>query len=160
MLKVAVLVSGGGTNLQAILDAVDEGLIARDPTRKTIIKGKTPRAKKPKYLSQFELHTLLKHLDLSSDVSWDWLILLVAKTGMRFSTTLIDSIVSVDHACNMVVLKTYAGLAQAVAVGLDSMNMQQVLGCVAGDDTIMIVARDVECATVIADRIRELMKTV
>lgn len=83
-----------------------------------------------------------------------------AKTGMRFSTTLIDSIVSVDHACNMVVLKTYAGLAQAVAVGIDSMNMQQVLGCVAGDDTIMIVARDVECATVIADRIRELMKTV
>ena len=83
-----------------------------------------------------------------------------AKVGMRFSTTLIDSIVSVDHACNIVVLKTYAGLAQAVAVGIDGMNMQQVLGCVAGDDTIMIVSRDVECATVIAERIRELMKTV
>ena len=80
--------------------------------------------------------------------------------GMRFSTTVIDSIVSVDHACNIVVLKTYAGLAGAVAVGIDGMNMQQVLGCVAGDDTIMIVSRDVECATVIAERIRELMKTV
>jgi len=39
----------------AILDAVDDGLIQRDPTRKAIIKGKAPREKKPKYLSQFEL---------------------------------------------------------------------------------------------------------
>ena len=36
----------------AILDAVDEGLIQRDPTRKAIIKGKPPRTKKPKYLNQ------------------------------------------------------------------------------------------------------------
>jgi integrase len=72
----------------AILDAVDEGLISRDPTRKSIIKGKTPRVKKPKYLSQFELHTLINQLDLKSDISWDWLILIVAKTGMRFSEAL------------------------------------------------------------------------
>ena len=83
-----------------------------------------------------------------------------AATGMRFSNTLIDSIVSVDHACNIVVLKAYAGLAQAVAVGIDGMNMHQVLGCVAGDDTILIVARDAECATVIADRIRMLLKNL
>lgn len=72
----------------AILDAVDEGLIERDPTRKVIIKGKTPRAKKIKYLNQFELHTLLTNLDLGSDVNWDWFILLVAKTGLRFSEAL------------------------------------------------------------------------
>ena len=72
----------------AILDAVDEGLIQRDPTRKAIIKGKTPRTKKPKYLSQFELHTLLASLNLSQEINWDWLILLVAKTGMRFSEAL------------------------------------------------------------------------
>ena len=81
-------------------------------------------------------------------------------SGMRFSTTVIDSIVSVDHACNIVVLKTYAGLAGAVAVGIDGMNMHQVLGCVAGDDTIMIVSRDEECAKIIADRIRMLMKSL
>lgn len=69
----------------AILDAVDEGLILRDPTRKVIIKGKQPRTKKPKYLNQFELHTLLKNLNLSSGINYDWLILLIAKTGMRFS---------------------------------------------------------------------------
>ena len=72
----------------AILDAVDEGLIERDPTRKAIIKGKTPRQKKIKYLNQFELHKLLSNLSLGEELNWDWLILLVAKTGMRFSEAL------------------------------------------------------------------------
>ena len=69
----------------AILDAVDDGLIARDPTRKAIIKGKQPRDKKIKFLNQYELHKLLDDLDLSSEINMDWLILLIAKTGMRFS---------------------------------------------------------------------------
>ena len=72
----------------AILDAVDEGYIDRDPTRKVIIKGKTPTHKKIKYLNQFELHTLICNLNLSNSISWDWFILLVAKTGMRFSEAL------------------------------------------------------------------------
>lgn len=72
----------------AILDAVDEGLIERDPTRKAIIKGKSPSKKKTKYLNQFELHTLLSNLDLRGEVNWDWFIMLVAKTGMRFSEAL------------------------------------------------------------------------
>lgn len=69
----------------AVLDAVDEGLIDRDPTRKAIIKGVPPKAKKQKYLNQFELHRLLNDLDLGPEISWDWLILLIAKTGLRFS---------------------------------------------------------------------------
>ena len=69
----------------AIMDAVDDGLISRDPTRKAIIKGKTPAPKKMKYLNQYELHTLISDLDLQGDINWDWLILLIAKTGMRFS---------------------------------------------------------------------------
>lgn len=72
----------------AVLDAVDEGLIERDPTRKAIIKGKTPRAKKIKYLNQFELHTLIADLDIREEPNWDWFIMLVAKTGMRFSEAL------------------------------------------------------------------------
>lgn len=72
----------------AILDAVDEGLIERDPTRKAIIKGKKPRHKKIKYLNQFELHKLLSDLNLGQEINWDWFILLVAKTGMRFSEAL------------------------------------------------------------------------
>ena len=73
----------------AILDAVDEGLIQRDPTRKAIIKGKTPNEnKKIKYLNQFELHTLLSGLELNATINWDWFILLIAKTGLRFSEAL------------------------------------------------------------------------
>ena len=72
----------------AILDAVDEGLIERDPTRKAIIKGKPPRSKKIKYLNQFELHTLIADLDIKDEPNWDCFILLVAKTGMRFSEAL------------------------------------------------------------------------
>lgn len=72
----------------AILDAVDDGYIDRDPTRKAIIKGKTPRPKKIKYLNQFELHTLLSNLNLQDSLNWDWLILLIAKTGIRFSEAL------------------------------------------------------------------------
>ena len=79
-------------------------------------------------------------------------------SGMRFSTTVIDSIVSVDHACNIVVLKTYAGLAGAVAVGIDGMNMHQVLGCVAGDDTIIVVTRNEGSAKIISERIHIMMK--
>lgn len=82
----------------AVLDAVDEGLIPRDPTRKVIIKGRTPADKKKKYLNQFELHALLKSLMLGEEVSWDWFILLVAKTGMRFSEALAITPTDFDFA--------------------------------------------------------------
>lgn len=72
----------------AILDAVDEGLIDRDPTRRAIIKGKAPRPKKSKFLNQFELQSLIGHLNLKEEINWDWLILLIAKTGVRFSEAL------------------------------------------------------------------------
>jgi len=72
----------------AILDALYEGLLEMDPTRKVIIKGKLPNAKKTKFLSQHELTALLAQLKLSKALNWDWLILLVAKTGMRFAEAL------------------------------------------------------------------------
>lgn len=72
----------------SVLDAVDEGLVPRDPTRKAIVKGKPPRPKKSRYLNQFDLHKLLVSLDLGPEISWEWFILLVAKTGLRFSEAL------------------------------------------------------------------------
>ena len=50
-----------------------------------IIKGKTPSQKKIKYLNQYQLHSLIKCLKLGNKINYDWLILLIAKTGMRFS---------------------------------------------------------------------------
>lgn len=71
-----------------LLDAVDDDLIPKDPTRKAIFKGKAPRAKKRKYLNQFELHNLLEDLNLGNEVNVDWLILLIAKTGIRYAEAL------------------------------------------------------------------------
>ncbi|HEM0167543.1 TPA: site-specific integrase, partial [Listeria monocytogenes] len=72
----------------AILDAVDEGVLNQNPTRKIVIKGKNPRPKKAKFLNQFEVQVLLKELNLKEDINWDWFILLIIKTGLRFSEAL------------------------------------------------------------------------
>src|SRR5690625_383679 len=72
----------------SIMDAVDEGIIDRNPTRKVIIKGKAPRKKKTKFLNQFEVQALLKELNIQNEINWDWFILLVTKTGLRFSEAL------------------------------------------------------------------------
>ena len=73
----------------SILDAVDDGLIEKDPTRKAIIKGKNPtREKKEKFLNQFELQKLMSDLNLGNEINNDWLIYLIAKTGIRFSEAL------------------------------------------------------------------------
>lgn len=72
----------------AILDAVDEGILDKNPTRKIVIKGKEAAQKNTKFLNQFELQLLLKKLDLKNEVNWDWFILLLAKTGLRFSEAL------------------------------------------------------------------------
>ncbi|BAW18116.1 site-specific integrase [Mycoplasmopsis bovigenitalium] len=71
-----------------LLDAFDDGYLTNDPTRKVVIKGKNPRKKKVKYLSQFELQLLVKNLKLKDFINMDWLILLIAKTGLRYSEAL------------------------------------------------------------------------
>ena len=73
----------------SLVDAVDDGLLEKDPTRRIIIKGITKKQrKKTKYLSMYELQTLLKHLNLGPELNWDWFILLVAKTGLRYAEAL------------------------------------------------------------------------
>ena len=71
----------------------------------------------------------------------------------EYNAALMSSIKEIRHACNNVVLKTNPGLAHAVAVGLDAMNYNEILGCVAGDDTIIIVTSSEESATFIAEKI-------
>lgn len=72
----------------AIVDALDDGLIEHDPTRRAIIKGRKAHPKKSKFLNLYELQLLLRHLNLPNEINWDWFILLVAKTGLRFAEAL------------------------------------------------------------------------
>lgn len=78
--------------------------------------------------------------------------------GLKFNATLVDSIVSVESAMNIIVIKTYPGLAQAVAAGVDNLHIAEVLGCVAGDDTIMVVTKNEAAAKSISQRIHVMMK--
>lgn len=52
--------------------------------QKAIIKGKTPREKKIKYLNQFELHTLIADLDIKEEPNWDWFIFACGKDRDAF----------------------------------------------------------------------------
>ncbi len=74
-----------------------------------------------------------------------------------YSRAIASSIKSVESSLNNIVIKTYPGMAQAVAAGVDSLHETDILGCVAGDDCIIIVTRDPESAIDIASRIRKLI---
>ncbi|MCO6559464.1 MAG: site-specific integrase [Bifidobacterium sp.] len=72
----------------ALMDAVEEGIIKKDPTRRIVIKGTKTQRHKPKFLNEKELEALLQELDLNNVINWDYLILLIAKTGLRFAEAL------------------------------------------------------------------------
>ena len=80
------------------------------------------------------------------------------KNSMKFKTILKETVVKVDYAENIVVLKTYSGMAQAAAAAIDAIQMQDIVGTVAGDDTILIDMRNVAIAKDFAERQAELLK--
>ena len=69
-----------------------------------------------------------------------------------------ESIVSVDFAQNMIVIKTMAGLANAAAAALDGMNISDMVGSLAGDDTALLGMRDTESARGFCEEIHEMLK--
>ena len=78
----------------------------------------------------------------------------------KFNSALTESIIRVESANNLIVLHTYSGMAQAVAACLDSMKLQDLLGCVAGDDTILVIARDNHSAINLCMNIRSMIQTL
>ena len=68
-----------------------------------------------------------------------------------------DGFVSMDMAQNILVIKTVSGLAMAVAAALDGLHLPQVVGCIAGDDTIMCAVRSVDDTVIL---MREIQKMV
>lgn len=76
---------------------------------------------------------------------------------VRFSNLLIQTIISVDYAVNMVVVKCHTGMAQAACAMIDSMNYNQILGTIAGDDTIFIMLKNEENARKLVNTIKKLI---
>ncbi len=75
-----------------------------------------------------------------------------------YNKALAGSIKSVEASMNMIVIKTYPGLASPVAAGIDALGDPDVLGCVAGDDTVLVVIRARENAPQLCKKFRSLSK--
>lgn len=75
----------------------------------------------------------------------------------RFIRVLSDSMVSIDQAQNLIVIKTGSGMAMAAAAALDRMNFPEVVGTIAGDDTIMAAVRTSQDAALLIDKIRHML---
>lgn len=61
--------------------------------------------------------------------------------GDKYIRVLRDGFISMDMAQNILVIKTVSGMAMAVAAALDALKFSEVVGCIAGDDTIMVAVR-------------------
>ncbi len=69
-----------------------------------------------------------------------------------------DGFVSMDMAQNILVVKTVSGMAMAVAAAIDAMGLHEIVGCIAGDDTIMCAVRSVEDTVAVMERLRKLVE--
>ena len=75
----------------------------------------------------------------------------------KYIKVLQSGFVSMDKAGNMLVLRTVSGMAMAVAAALDALHLSQIIGCIAGDDTIFAAIRTEEDVQEVMDRIRDML---
>lgn len=68
-----------------------------------------------------------------------------------------ESVTSIDSANNLIVIRTIAGNAQAAASAIDALEWEEIIGCIAGDDTIMVVVREDEWVQEIIQRFEQLI---
>ena len=77
--------------------------------------------------------------------------------GDKYIRVLKDGFVSMDMAQNILVVKTVSGMAMAVAAAVDAMKFPEIVGCIAGDDTIMVAVRTVEETRTLMDKIHAMI---
>lgn len=76
----------------------------------------------------------------------------------KYLRVLQDGFSGMEMAQNILVIKTVAGMAMAVAAALDAMHWQEIAGCIAGDDTIMCAIRSVDDTLIVMDKIRKIVE--
>ena len=77
--------------------------------------------------------------------------------GEKYLRVLKDGFVSMDRAQNILVIKTVAGMAMAVAAAIDTMKLEEIVGSIAGDDTIMAAVRTNEDTELVMEKIRKVL---
>lgn len=78
--------------------------------------------------------------------------------GDKYTRVLKEGYASMNVAQNLLVMKTVSGMAMAVAAAVDAMEMPEIVGCIAGDDTIMIAIRTSADTIPVMDRINEMLR--
>ena len=78
--------------------------------------------------------------------------------GDKYIRVLRDGYHSMDMAQNILVIKTVAGMAMAVAAAVDALKFKEIVGCIAGDDTIMVAVRTVEETKTLMDKIHRMIE--
>ena len=76
----------------------------------------------------------------------------------RFVRVMKEALISMDQAQNILVIKTVSGMAMAVATALDALKFHEIVGCIAGDDTIMVAVRTVDDTTRLIAKIQALLR--
>ena len=76
----------------------------------------------------------------------------------KYTRVVRDAFVSMDMAQNILVIKTVSGMAMAVAAAIDAMHLHEIVGCIAGDDTIMCAVRSVDDTIAVMSRLRKLVE--
>lgn len=94
----------------------------------------------------------IKKLRLLKKVDADGKSRYVSGDNQLFASSVID----VDYAENLIVIKTFPGMAQAIGAAIDALSVTDILGSIAGDDTIIVVARNKEIAKEVVKRFNDM----
>lgn len=79
------------------------------------------------------------------------------KVSAKFKTILEETVLRIDVSTSITVIKTFPGMAQAAASAIDNMNWGEIVGTIAGDDTIFVALRTTEDAVILRDKLKELL---
>ena len=83
---------------------------------------------------------------------------LPTELGEKYTRVLHDALLTIDQVQNILVIRTVPGMAMGVAAALDALNWEEILGSIAGDDTVMCVARTLEEASSVAERLKSILQ--
>lgn len=83
---------------------------------------------------------------------------LPTELGEKYTRVLHDALLTIDQGQNILVIRTVPGMAMGVATALDALNWEEILGSIAGDDTVMCVARTLEEASSVAERLKSILQ--
>ncbi len=79
------------------------------------------------------------------------------RVSAKFKTILEETVIRIDVSTSIVVVKTFPGMAQAAASAIDNMNWSEIVGTIAGDDTIFVALKTIDDALIFSEKLKEIL---